>query len=119
MAETVRLTLLNQAIAAGATGAGLIQGAGDGPIFQLDYPFIAAAWQIEFPTGAPSALAGSILGLIDGQTWGSLATFDQTPTSGKITAFAYPFCVRAIKANIASITVGSGGAVNLFFSGRK
>lgn len=120
MTETVRFTLLQNATVPGAIGTGLlVPGAGDGPIFNMDWPYIAAAWQIEFPGGAPAALSGSILGLIDGNTWGSLATFTQATASGLITAFTYPLVVRAIKANIASITVGAGGGVNLFFAGRR
>lgn len=119
MAETVRFTLLNNATAAGAVGSGFTQGAGDGPIFNLDFPFIAAAWQIEFPNGAPGTLTGSLLGLIDGNTWGQLGTFTVPMTSGLITAFTYPLCIRAIKANIATFAAGSGGGVNLFFAGRK
>jgi hypothetical protein len=113
--DTVRLKLLNGATAAGAIGSGMTQGAGDGSPFELDYVYLAAAWQIEFPNGAPTTLAGSILALIDGVTWGQLATFTQATASGLITPFPYPLCVRAVKANISAIT--GPQPVNLYLAG--
>lgn len=106
MSETVRLTLL-----AGATAIG------DGPVFDLDYPYISAAWQIEYPNGTPGTLTGSILGLIDGSTYGTLATFSQATANGAITALTYPLVVRKLKANISAISPGA--VVNLYLALRK
>lgn len=104
MTNTAAIKLLN-----GATAPG------DGPVVDLTYPYIAASWQIEYPGGVPASLSGTIEGLLDGSTWGTLATFTQATVGGTITAFTYPLCVRQVKANISAI---SGGSVSVYLAAR-
>lgn len=117
MAYTARFSLLNGQTAAGSSGSGNTLGAGDGQIFELSYPHLASAVQAEI-FGAPTACVINIMGLIDGQTWDTLATLDITAgyASGEIQPLTYPVPIRAVKANLATLSGGSAPSVNLYFS---
>lgn len=117
MSLTQRFTLLNAQTAAGATGAGKTQGAGDGPLFNFMYPQLAAAVQAEI-SGAPSACVINIMALLDGGTWDTLCVLDiaQGYISGEIQPISFPAPVLQVKANLATLTGGNAPAVSCYLT---
>jgi hypothetical protein len=111
MSLTQRLTLLNNQSVAGATVAvGNVLGAGDGPILNLMYPQLAACLQSEF-FGAPSAVKIIIFARIGGSTWGTIATLDTSVggyVGGQISQLTLPAPLIEVKANLATLTGGTG-----------
>jgi len=57
MTQTVAIKLLNAAVTTG-----------DGPVFNLDFPQLAAAVQAEI-AGAPTQAVINVMALLDGGTW--------------------------------------------------
>src|SRR5712671_3271443 len=104
MSLTQRLKLLDNQSAAGASGTGNTRGAGDGPLFNLLYPQLAAAVQAEI-FGAPTACVINIQARLDGATWDTIAVLDisQGYVSGKIQPLTFPAPVLEVKANLATL----------------
>jgi hypothetical protein len=109
MTQTVAIKLLN---AAAATG--------DGPVFNLDFPQLAAAVQAEI-TGAPTQVVINVLALLDGGTWDTLCVLDtsQGYVSGEISPLIFPAPIRQIKGNIGTLAGGTNPSVSLYFSARR
>ena len=78
MTQTAALRLLNAATTTG-----------DGPVFNLEFPQLAAAVQAEI-AGAPSQAVINVMALIDGGTWDTLCVLDtsQAYVSGDISPVA-------------------------------
>ena len=108
MTQTAAIRLLN---AASATG--------DGPVFNLEFPQLAAAVQAEI-SGAPTACVINVMALLDGGTWDTLCVLDtsQGYVSGEISPISFPAPIRQIKGNIGVLSGGSNPAVNLYFAAR-
>jgi hypothetical protein len=108
MTQTVAIRLLN---AAATTG--------DGPVFNLEFPQLAAAVQAEI-AGAPTQAVINVMGLLDGAAWDTLCVLDtsQGYLSGEISSLAFPAPVRQIKGNIGALTGGTNPSVSLYFTAR-
>lgn len=108
MTQTVAIRLLNAAAAAG-----------DGPVFNLEFPQLAAAVQAEI-AGAPAQAVINLMGLLDGGTWDTLCVLDtaQGYVSGEISPVTFPAPVRQIKGNIGTLTGGASPSVSLYFTAR-
>jgi hypothetical protein len=89
MTQTVAMKLLNAAVTAG-----------DGPVFNLDFPQLAAAVQAEI-AGAPTQAVINVMALLDGGTWDTLCVLDtsQGYVSGEISPLTFPAPIRQIKGN--------------------
>jgi hypothetical protein len=105
--QTVRADLL---AAATATG--------DGPVYDNVVPFLATGLQLEI-TGAPTRVVVSLLGLINGATYDTLAVLDtdQGYVSGEIMMMPLPVTVRQVKCNLGTLTGGTAPTVTAHFSG--
>ena len=108
MTQTAAIRLLN-----GATATG------DGPVFNLEFPQLAAAVQAEI-FGAPTACVINVLALLDGSTWDTLCVLDinQGYVSGGISPISFPAPIRQVKANIGALSGGTTPSVNLYFTAR-
>jgi hypothetical protein len=108
MAQTAAIRLIN-----GATATG------DGPIFNLEFPQLAAAAQAEI-FGAPTACVVNVMALIDGGTWDTLCVLDinEGYVSGEISPISFPAPIRQIKGNIGTVSGGTNPSVNLYFTAR-
>ena len=108
MTQTVAIRLLS-----GATAPG------DGPVFNLEFPQLAAAVQAEI-SGAPAQAVINLMGLLDGGTWDTLCVLDvsQGYISGEISPLTFPAPVRQVKGNIGALAGGAGPAVSLYFTAR-
>ncbi len=108
MSQTAAITLLN-----GATTAG------DGPVFNLEFPQLAAAVQAEI-NGAPSQAVINVMAMLDGGTWDTLAVLDtnQGYASGEISAISFPAPIRQVKANVGTLSGGTNPTVSLYFAAR-
>jgi hypothetical protein len=108
MTQTAAIRLLNAATAAG-----------DGPVFNLEFPQLAAAVQAEI-AGAPAQVVINLMGLLDGGTWDTLCVLDiaQGYVSGEISPVTFPAPVRQIKGNIGTLTGGVSPSVSLYFTAR-
>ena len=108
MTQTVAIKLLNAA-----------QAGGDGPVFNLDVPQLAAAVQAEI-AGAPAQAVINVMGLLDGATWDTLCVLDisQGYLSGEISPVTFPAPVRQIKGNIGTLTGGTNPSISLYFTAR-
>ncbi len=108
MTQTVAIKLLNAAAAAG-----------DGPVFNLEFPQLAAAVQAEI-TGAPTQAVINLMGLLDGGTWDTLCVLDtaQGYVGGEISPVTFPAPVRQIKGNIGTLTGGTSPSISLYFTAR-
>jgi hypothetical protein len=114
MSLTQRFKLLNAQTAAGATvTVGNTLGPGDGPIFNLMYPQLGASIQAE-SAGSTTGYKIIIMGRLDGQTWGTIATLDTTSgyTNGNISQITLPAPLLEVKANLATNT--GGGTVSCY-----
>ncbi len=92
---------------------------GDGPVFNLEFPQLAAAAQAEI-AGAPIQAVINLMGLLDGSTWDTLCVLDtsQGYVSGEISPITFPAPIRQIKGNIAALTGGTNPSVSLYFTAR-
>jgi hypothetical protein len=108
MTQTVAIRLLS---AAAATG--------DGPVFNLEFPQLAAAVQAEI-SGAPTQAVINVMALLDGGTWDTLAVLDinQGYVSGEISALSIPTPLRQVKGNIGALAGGTNPTVSLYFTAR-
>jgi hypothetical protein len=108
MTQTAAIKLLN---AAATTG--------DGPVFNLEFPQLAAAAQAEI-AGAPTQAVINLMGLLDGSTWDTLCVLDtsQGYVSGEISPVTFPAPIRQIKGNIATLAGGTNPSVSLYFTAR-
>jgi hypothetical protein len=108
MTQTAAIRLLNAATATG-----------DGPVFNLEFPQLAAAVQAEI-AGAPAQAVISLMGLLDGGTWDTLCMLDisQGYVSGEISPLTFPAPVRQVKANIGALAGGTNPSVSLYFTAR-
>jgi hypothetical protein len=108
MTQTAAITLLS---AAAATG--------DGPVFNLEFPQLAAALQAEI-AGAPTQAVINVMALLDGGTWDTLAVLDvnQGYVSGEISAINVPTPIRQVKGNIGALAGGTHPSVSLYFTAR-
>jgi hypothetical protein len=108
MTQTAALRLLNAATTTG-----------DGPVFNLEFPQLAAAVQAEI-AGAPTQAVINVMALIDGGTWDTLCVLDtgQGYVSGDISPVAFPAPIRQVKGNIGTLTGGTNQSVSLYFSAR-
>jgi hypothetical protein len=108
MSLTAAITLLN-----GATTTG------DGPVFNLEFPQLAAAVQAEI-TGAPSQAVINIMAMLDGSTWDTLAVLDinQGYANGEMSAISFPAPIRQIKGNVSSLSGGTNPTISLYFAAR-
>ena len=108
MTQTAAIRLLNAATAAG-----------DGPVFNLDFPQLAAAVQADI-AGAPAQAVINLMGLLDGGTWDTLCVLDvsQGYLSGEISPVTFPAPVRQVKGNIGALAGGTSPAVSLYFTAR-
>jgi len=108
MAQTAAIRLLN-----GATTTG------DGAIFNLEFPQLAAAAQAEI-FGGPTACVINVMALIDGGTWDTLCVLDINGgyISGEISPISFPTPIRQIKGNIGTLSGGVSPSVNLYFASR-
>lgn len=115
MPQTTYMRLLSGQTVAGASGSGMTQGAGDGPICSLIYPHMAASVQVEI-TGNATACVVNIMGLLDGSTWSILSVLDisQGYISGELQELTFPAVIRYVKANLATLT-GTGTSVSCYF----
>jgi len=86
MAQTAAMKLLN---AAATTG--------DGPVFNLEFPQLAAAVQAEI-AGAPTQAVINVMALLDGGTWDTLCVLDisQGYVSGEISAISFPAPIEVL-----------------------
>ena len=109
MTQTAAIRLLNGAAATG-----------DGPVFNLEFPQLAAAVQAEI-FGAPAACVINVMALIDGATWDTLCVLDtsQGYVSGEISPLSFPAPIRQIKGNIGTLTGGTNPSVSLYFTARR
>ncbi len=108
MTQTAAIRLLNAATATG-----------DGPVFNLEFPQLAAAVQAEI-SGSPTQAVINVMALIDGGTWDTLCVLDtsQGYLSGEISPLAFPAPIRQIKGNVGTLTGGTSPAVSLYFTAR-
>jgi hypothetical protein len=108
MTQTVAVKLLNAAVATG-----------DGPVFNLEFPQLAAAVQAEI-TGTPTQAVINLLALLDGGTWDTLCVLDtnQGYASGEISPLIVLAPIRQIKGNISTLTGGANPSVSLYFTAR-
>ena len=108
MTQTVAIKLLNAAVTTG-----------DGPVFNLDFPQLAAAVQAEI-AGAPTQAVINVMALLDGGTWDTLCVLDvsQGYLSGEISPVTFPAPVRQVKGNIGALAGGTSPAVSLYFTAR-
>jgi hypothetical protein len=108
MAQTAALTLLNDATATG-----------DGPVFNLEFPQLAAAVQAEI-AGTPTQAVINVMALLDGGTWDTLAVLDtdQGYLSGEIATISFPAPIRQVKGNLGTLTGGTSPSVSLYFTAR-
>jgi hypothetical protein len=108
MTQTVAIRLLNGASAPG-----------DGAVFNLEFPPLAAAVQAEI-AGAPAQAVINLMGLLDGGTWDTLCVLDisQGYVSGEISPVTFPAPVRQVKGNIGALTGGTNPAVSFYFAAR-
>jgi hypothetical protein len=108
MSLTAAITLLNNATTAG-----------DGPVFNLEFPQLAAAVQAEI-TGAPSQAVINVMAMLDGSTWDTLAVLDtsQGYASGEISAISFPAPIRQVKGNVGTLSGGTNPTVSLYFAAR-
>jgi hypothetical protein len=92
---------------------------GDGPVFNLEYPQLAAAVQAEI-SGAPTQAVINVMGLLDGSTWDTLAVLDinEGYLSGEISALGFPAPIRQVKGNIGALSGGTNPSVSLHFTAR-
>jgi hypothetical protein len=106
LSRTVSFTMLDGVTTGVATG--------DGPVFRVDFPYLAAAVQAEI-SGAPGACVINIMGLIDGSTYDTVAVLDiaQGYVSGEVSPLTFPVPLRTIKGNIGALS--NGAAVKLYF----
>lgn len=120
MANTAQLILLNGQSAAGASGSGNTQGPGDGPLFNLFVPYMAAAVQAEI-FGSPAACVINIMALLNGATWDTIAVLDISEgyISGEIQPIALPAQVLQVKANLATLSGGSNPSVSCYLTARQ
>ena len=109
MPQTAAIRLLN---AAATTG--------DGPVFNLDFPQLAAAVQAEI-AGAPTQVVINVMALLDGGTWDTLCVLDtsQGYVSGEIAPLTFPAPIRQVKGNIGTLTGGSNPSISLYFAARR
>lgn len=107
MSETIALRLLD-----GATTTG------DGATVSFIFPMFAATVQAEFPASV-TAVKIRVQGLLDGATFGTLATLDTGAgyVSGGIMTLGFPLLVTKIKATVDTLT--GNGSVSLYFRGRQ
>jgi hypothetical protein len=108
MNQTAAIRLLNAATTTG-----------DGPVFNLEFPQLAAAVQAEI-AGAPTQAVINVMALLDGGTWDTLAVLDtsQGYVSGDISPVAFPAPIRQIKGNVGTLTGGTNPSVSLYFTAR-
>jgi hypothetical protein len=92
---------------------------GDGPVFNLEFPQLAAAVQAEI-AGAPTACVINVMALLDGGTWDTLCVLDtsQGYVSGEISAISLPAPIRQVKGNLGTLTGGTTPSVSLYFTAR-
>jgi len=109
MTQTVAIKLLNAAVTTG-----------DGPVFNLDFPQLAAAVQAEI-TGGPTQVVINLMALLDGGTWDTLCVLDtsQGYVSGEISPLTFPAPVRQVKGNIGALIGGINPSVSLYFTARR
>jgi hypothetical protein len=107
MSQTVRFKMLDA-----------VTVTGDGPTFDLDYPSVAAALQMEF-SDSPTRIAGTLQGLIDGATFDTIAEVDTDEgyLSGEVINLTLPMLVRKLKFNLGTLTGSS--RVSVYFAGRS
>jgi hypothetical protein len=108
MTQTAAIKLLNAASTIG-----------DGPVFNLEFPQLAAAVQAEI-AGAPTQATISVMALLDGATWDTLCVLDtsQGYVSGEISPITLPAPIRQVKGNIATLSGGANPTVSLYFTAR-
>jgi hypothetical protein len=108
MTDTAAIRLLNAATATG-----------DGPVFNLEFPQLAAAVQAEI-AGAPTQAVINVMALIDGGTWDTLCVLDITQgyVSGEISPISFPAPIRQVKGNIGALAGGTNPSVSLYFAAR-
>ena len=108
MTQTAAIRLLN---AAASTG--------DGPVFNLEFPQLAAAVQAEI-AGAPALAVINVMALLDGGTWDTICVLDtnQGYVSGEISPITFPAPIRQIKGNIGALAGGTNPSVSLYFTAR-
>ena len=108
MTQTAAMRLLNAATTTG-----------DGPVFNLEFPQLAAAVQAEI-AGAPTAAIINVMALLDGGTWDTLCVLDisQGYVSGEIQPITFPAPIRQIKGNVGALAGGTNPSVSLYFSAR-
>ena len=109
MTQTVAIKLLNAAVTTG-----------DGPVFNPDFPQLAAAVQAEI-AGAPTQAVINVMALIDGGTWDTLCVLDtsQGYVSGEISSLTFPAPIRQVKGNVGTLTGGTNPSVSLYFTARR
>ena len=109
MTQTAAIKLLNAASTIG-----------DGSVFNLEFPQLAAAVQAEI-AGSPSQAVINLMALLDGATWDTLCVLDtsQGYVSGEISSITLPAPIRQIKGNIGTLTGGTNPSVSLYFSARR
>jgi hypothetical protein len=109
MTQTVAIKLLNAAVTTG-----------DGPVFNLDFPQLAAAVQAEI-AGSPAQAVINVMALLDGGTWDTLCVLDtsQGYVSGEISPLTFPAPIRQIKGNIGTLAGGTNPSVSLYFTARR
>jgi hypothetical protein len=108
MTQTAAMRLLNVATTTG-----------DGPVFNLEFPQLAAAVQAEI-AGAPTQAVINVMALLDGGTWDTLCVLDinQGYVSGEIQPISFPAPIRQIKGNIGALAGGANPSVSLYFFAR-
>jgi hypothetical protein len=108
MTDTAAIRLLNAATTTG-----------DGPVFNLEFPQLAAAVQAEI-AGAPTQAVINVMALIDGGTWDTLCVLDITQgyVSGEISPISFPAPIRQVKGNIGALAGGTNPSVSLYFAAR-
>jgi len=108
MTQTAAMKLLNAATTVG-----------DGPVFNLEFPHLAAAVQAEI-AGAPTQVVINVMALLDGGTWDTLCVLDtsQGYVSGEIAPITFPAPIRQIKGNVGTLTGGTNPSVSLYFTAR-
>jgi hypothetical protein len=108
MPQTAAFTLLSAATATG-----------DGPVFNLEFPQLAAAVQAII-SGAPTQAVINVMALLNGSTWDTLAVLDtnQGYLSGEIATISFPAPIVQIKGNLGTLTGGTSPSVTLYFTAR-
>src|SRR5258706_15172831 len=99
MAQTTVLTLLNA-----------VRATGDGPTFNVMYPWAFASVQAEISVNATSCVI-NVMARISGSTFDTLCVLDlgEGYLSGEIQPISFPALVREIKANISSLSTLAPG----------